>query len=89
MSLSDARARFTELVERARTTHLRTSVTKNGEPAVVIMSIEDYESMEETIEVLSDQVLVAAIRDHDENPNAKTFSLDDVKQRVADRKARV
>ncbi len=43
-SLFDAKARFSEVVERARHDGPQ-FVTKRGEPAVVIVSAEDFEAM--------------------------------------------
>ncbi len=43
-SLFDAKARFSEVVERARHDGPQ-FVTKRGEPAVVIVSAEDYAAM--------------------------------------------
>ncbi|MDK9720481.1 MAG: type II toxin-antitoxin system Phd/YefM family antitoxin [Rhodospirillales bacterium] len=44
-SLFDAKARFSEVVERARHDGPQ-FVTKRGEPAVVILSAEDYAAMQ-------------------------------------------
>lgn len=40
-------------------------ITKHGRPAAVMLSLEDLESLEETLAVLSDPELVAAIREAD------------------------
>lgn len=48
-SLADAKARLSELVSSAETTHERTIITKNGRPAAVLMSIDDLESIQETM----------------------------------------
>lgn len=42
--LEDAKARFSELVRRARSDGVQ-RVTHRGKDAVVVMSIEDYESL--------------------------------------------
>jgi antitoxin YefM len=54
-SLADAKNRLSELVASAETTHERTVVTKNGRPAAVLMSVDDLESLEETLALLSDR----------------------------------
>jgi antitoxin YefM len=46
-------------VASAETTHERTVLTKNGRPAAVLMSVDDLESLEETLALLSDRRLVA------------------------------
>ena len=37
-------------------------MTKNGSPVAVILAVEDYESLVETLEILSDPKAVADIR---------------------------
>ena len=44
-------------------THERVIVTRNGEPAAILLAYEDYESLAETLAVLSDPEAVAAIRE--------------------------
>ena len=61
-SVADARANFSKLVESAATTHERFEVTRNGSRAVVMMGADDYDTMVETIEILSDAAAVEAIR---------------------------
>jgi prevent-host-death family protein len=48
-SPADATSRLTELVQAAETTHERTIITKNGRPAAVLLSVEDMQSIEETM----------------------------------------
>ena len=40
-------------------------ITKQGRPAAVMLSLEDLESLEETLAVLSDPELMTAIADAD------------------------
>jgi prevent-host-death family protein len=61
LPLADARARLSEIVTDAQRTHERYEITRNGRPAAVLLSSDDYESMRETIAVLSDSELVADI----------------------------
>lgn len=53
-SLADAKARFSQIVASAESTHERTIVTKNGRPVAVVISLEDLESLEQTLDILSD-----------------------------------
>ncbi|WP_404429750.1 type II toxin-antitoxin system Phd/YefM family antitoxin [Microbacterium lacus] len=53
LSLADARANLSKLVESAVTTHERFEVTRNGARAAVILSAADYDSLLETVDVLS------------------------------------
>jgi PHD/YefM family antitoxin component YafN of YafNO toxin-antitoxin module len=41
-------------------------VTRNGVPVVVVVSVEELESLEETLEILSDRDTVAALRESDQ-----------------------
>ena len=58
--LADARQNFSALVDEAVSTHQRVLVTRNGVPAVWMISDEDFESIMETLDVLAD---AAAMQD--------------------------
>ncbi len=49
MPLTEAKAKLNELVEDAVTTQERVTITRHGRPAAVLISVEDLESMEETL----------------------------------------
>jgi antitoxin YefM len=61
MPLADVKNRLSEVVERIESEHGRVVITKHGRPAAVVVSVEDLESLEETLDVLADQALVAKI----------------------------
>lgn len=63
LSTADARARFSKLIESASSTHERFEVTRNGARAAVILGAADYDSLIETIEVLSDPDVVREVRE--------------------------
>ena len=54
-SLRNVKDRFSEFVDRVDREHERVVVTRNGRPAAVLISPDDLESLEETLELLSDQ----------------------------------
>lgn len=83
-TLADAKARFSEIVASAESTHERTTITKNGRPAVVIISAEDLESLEETLAILSDPALIAAVRERSSEPS-QSISKDEMLARLAAR----
>ncbi len=60
--LAEVKNRLSEVVDRLEREHGRVVITKHGRPAAVMLSLEDLESLEETLAVLSDPELVAAIR---------------------------
>ena len=53
-SLRTVRDRFSEFIERVNAHHERVVITRNGSPAAVLMSPEDLESLEETLDILGD-----------------------------------
>ncbi|MCA1696073.1 MAG: type II toxin-antitoxin system Phd/YefM family antitoxin [Actinobacteria bacterium] len=54
LPLAEVKAHLSELVSRVNGQHERLTVTVHGKPSVVLMAIEDLESLEETISALSD-----------------------------------
>ena len=67
LSLFEVKARLAEVVDQVVRTHERVTMTRNGHPEVVILSVGDLEVMEETLELLSDPV---AMREIEEGRNA-------------------
>jgi antitoxin YefM len=63
--LAEVKNRLSEVVDRLEREHGRVVITKHGRPAAVMLSLEDLESLEETLAVLSDPGLVAAIAEAD------------------------
>lgn len=49
LPLTEVKARLNELIDAAVTTHERVTITRHGKPAAVLISVEDLESMEETL----------------------------------------
>jgi antitoxin YefM len=61
LSLAEVKAHLSELVARVHGQHERVTVTVHGRPSAVLVSVEDLESLEETIAVLSDSQAVQAL----------------------------
>lgn len=59
-SLRNVKDRFSEFVDRVDREHERVVVTRNGRPAAVLISPDDLDSLEETLDLLSD---AEAVRD--------------------------
>jgi antitoxin YefM len=59
---TEAKAHLSELVDRTLREHERFVVTRNGVPAAVLLSPEDLESLEETVDILQDKALLESIR---------------------------
>ena len=54
LPLSEVKARLSEIAEEVATTHERVQITKNGREYVVLLAVEDLESIEATLELLAD-----------------------------------
>ena len=54
MPLSEVKTRLSEIAEDVARTHERVQITKNGRDYVVLIAAEDLESIEATLELLSD-----------------------------------
>jgi antitoxin YefM len=61
LPVAEARAQLSKLVEEAASTHERFEITRNGERVAVLLGADDYDSLLETLAVLSDSKL---LRDH-------------------------
>jgi prevent-host-death family protein len=59
LPLAEVRAQLSRLVEEASSTHERVEITKNGHRAAVLMGADDYDSLIETIAVLSDSEMLS------------------------------
>jgi len=64
---SAARTHLTELLDEIEQIHEHVVITRNGRPAAVVMSQAEYESLIQTLEVLSDKDLMAALAESQED----------------------
>lgn len=55
--------RFSEFVERVSAHRERVVITRGGTPTAVLVSLEDLESLEETLAILEDTEAVAELVD--------------------------
>jgi antitoxin YefM len=62
LPLAEIKAHLSELVDRIESEHERIVLTRNGRPAAVLLSPEDLEALEDTLDLLSDPAAVAEIR---------------------------
>lgn len=63
-------------------------VTRNGTPTAALISIDEYEGTEETLEILADPETVAAIEEGlAEIARGETVTLDEIRQELAERRA--
>ncbi|WP_419551943.1 type II toxin-antitoxin system Phd/YefM family antitoxin [Candidatus Poriferisodalis sp.] len=62
LPFSEAKARLSELADRIENQHERIVVTRHGRPSFVLMSPDELESLEETLDILGDEELMASLR---------------------------
>ena len=75
---SEVKAHLSELADRVETQRDRILVTRNGRPSFVLMSPDELESIEETLDILSDTELVESLRESlQEAAEGKLLRLDD------------
>ena len=65
LPLSEVKAHLSEIAEEVDRTHERVHVTRNGREYVVLVAAEDLESLEATLELLSDRAALKRVRDAD------------------------
>lgn len=63
LPVATARAQLSRLIDEATATHQRFEITRNGHRAAVLLAADDYDTLQETIAVLSDPALLAAHRE--------------------------
>ena len=84
LPLADVKNRLSEVVDRVEREHDRVVITRHGKPAAVVLSIDDLESLEETLSILSDPSLMADLHEaRNEEPTvlSKADALALIRQR--------
>ena len=80
VSLKELRPELPKVIARINGKLDRYVVTKRGKPVVVMLSIEDYESLMETLDILADPKAMADLRKGEEDiRKGRTRSWDDIK----------
>jgi antitoxin YefM len=62
LPLSEVKTRLSELVDKVTSTDEEITITKNGRPAAVLVSSDEFESWKETLAIQSDPELMTEIR---------------------------
>lgn len=60
--VTEAKGKLLELVSGVQERDETVMITKKGRPAAVLLSVEDYESLRETIRVLTDRELLSQLK---------------------------
>ena len=62
LPLSEVKMKLSELIKRVASSDEEIMITKNGKPAAVIVSNDEFESLRETTEILSDEEFMKEIK---------------------------
>ncbi|HEX9835174.1 MAG TPA: type II toxin-antitoxin system Phd/YefM family antitoxin [Mycobacterium sp.] len=83
LPLAEVRANLSKIVDEAIRTHQRIEVTRQGRRAAVILSADDYDSIMETLAILSDHELVREIRQaEDAAERGDVYTLEEVTEEM-------
>jgi antitoxin YefM len=78
---TEARARLTELLDQVEAQQEHLIITRKGRPAAVVLSAQEYEALEETLEILDDEETLDALRQSERDVQAGRLStLDEVRR---------
>jgi len=79
LAFTEAKARLSELAARVENGHERFVLTRRDRPSFVLMSPDELESLEETLDILGDEELMASLRlSQQEAAEGKLISLNEV-----------
>ncbi len=85
--ITEAKARIAELADRVAREHDHFTITRNGRADVMLISVAEYESMQETLEILSDSDALADLRQSREDfDSGDTFDADQVRAELEKRR---
>jgi prevent-host-death family protein len=78
---TEARATLSELLDYVQAQQDHVVITRNGKHVALLMSIDEWESWEETLDVLQDEELLEDLRTSDEDVRAgRVHDWDEVKR---------
>ncbi|WP_205814448.1 MULTISPECIES: type II toxin-antitoxin system Phd/YefM family antitoxin [unclassified Microbacterium] len=86
VSISEAKDRFSQLVESVDTTHEAVTITRHGRPAVVMLSVDDLQALQATLALLQDPQHAEEVAEADADIAAgRTLSLAEVREQLGRR----
>ena len=81
VSATTARANLYDLIDKVATSGKHVGITKKGETKVILISAEEYESWQETNEILSDKKLMKDLREAEEDiKKGRVYDWEEVKK---------
>lgn len=84
LSITEAKNRFTEIADRAAAEHDHFTVTRNGHPHVMVVSVAEWDELRETIAVLSDPEARADLTESAEAAQRGDFTNEEEMQAILD-----
>ncbi len=83
ITLKDLRPELPSVVDKIDKKWDRYVVTRHGKPSVVMLSVEDYESLMETLDILADPKAVKGLKQGEEDlTKGRTRSWQEIKARL-------
>lgn len=82
LSATDARKNFFDLIDKVGKIGTPFKITVNGEPKAVLMNSEDFDSWEETLEIMSNPKLVKRIEQGEKDlREGRSITLEELMQK--------
>ena len=80
LPISEVKTQLPKLVKGVASRDDEIVITRNGRPAAVLLSMDEYEGLRETLEILSDPKLMVQIRRNEAyfRRGGKGYTLDQV-----------
>jgi prevent-host-death family protein len=89
LPLNEVKTRFSAIADEVAATHDRVIVTRNGRPHVMVISVDDFESLQMTRELLAEPAAVPDILSADQEISAGDYHELDELRAVLDERQRL
>lgn len=83
ITATKARKQFFKLIENANQPGREVIITLDGKPKIIMMSYEEFEGWQETLEIMSDKKLMEGIREGlNDVRKGNIYSADEIKKKL-------
>jgi prevent-host-death family protein len=80
---SEARANLSDLLDLVESKHEHVVISRSGKDVAIVLSVDEFDSLIETLEVLDDPELMAAIAESEEDVKAgRVYPWEQVKREL-------
>lgn len=87
--ITEAKTRIAELADRVAREHDHFTITRNGRADVMLISVAEYESMQDTLDILGDEEALDDLQaSREEFAAGDTFDIAQVRAELDRRRAR-